>query len=186
MALSQAGLTQRDTWLHLDEMRFGLWGQTRRRWGLRGVKLIQKVQIVFAWRYLVLAVNSLTAELRWGWLERVRHQDLKPLLERWSPRAVVWDRAPAHTARHVAPSGVQCLFLPPYAPELDPAERIFEEIRREIEGEVYPSLRAKQDAIEHFLRHLAADRQRVKALIGWNWIHDAHQVLPEEPNIRPL
>ena len=27
---------------HCDEMRFGLWGQVRRRWGLKGKKIIQR------------------------------------------------------------------------------------------------------------------------------------------------
>jgi hypothetical protein len=31
-----------------DEMRFGLWGQARKRWGLRGVKILQPIQIEFA------------------------------------------------------------------------------------------------------------------------------------------
>lgn len=176
--MRQAGLSFGDSCLHIDEMRFGLWGQTRRRWGLRGVKIIQKVQIVFAWRYLVLGVNCLTGALRWAWASRVRQQELKPVLQGWSPCAVVWDRAPAHAARAVLPPDVQRIFLPPYAPELDPAERIFEEIRREIEGEVYASLAAKQHAIEQFLRRLAADPQRVKALIGWEWIQAAYAALP--------
>ena len=37
---------------------------------------------------------------------------------------------------------------------MDPAERVFEEVRGHIEGEVYPSLRAKRDAIEHLPRYL--------------------------------
>ena len=36
----------------------------------------------------------------------------------------------------------------PYSPELNPAGRVFEEVRRHIEGEVYPSLEAKRSAIE--------------------------------------
>ena len=43
---------------HCDEMRFGLWGQVRRRWGLKGVKIIQRLQIEFRWSYLVLGVVS--------------------------------------------------------------------------------------------------------------------------------
>lgn len=166
--------------LHVDEMRFGLWGHTRRRWGLKGVKIIQKVQIVFAWRYLVLGVNSVTGTLRWAWTTRVKQQALKPILQRWGAQAVVWDRAPAHTAREVLPQGMQRIFLPAYAPELDPAERVFQEIRREIEGEVYASLDAKQEAIERLLRRLAANRERVKALIGWEWIQAAFAALPPQ------
>jgi transposase len=32
------------------------------------------------------------------------------------------------------------VFLPSYSPELNPAERIFEEVRRRVEGRVYDSL----------------------------------------------
>lgn len=35
--------------------------------------------------------------------------------------------------------------LPPYSPELDPAERIFRALRPESEGEVYATLEAKRD-----------------------------------------
>jgi hypothetical protein len=69
--------------------------------------------------------------------------------------------------------------LPPYSPELNPAERIFEEIRGEIEGEVYPSLRAKQAAIEQLLRQLRANKARLGRVIGWDWIKRAHEQLPD-------
>jgi hypothetical protein len=62
-ALCAAELTQADDIPHCDEMRFGLWRQVRRRWGRKGVKISQKVQIEFAWEYLVLAVNVMKAEL---------------------------------------------------------------------------------------------------------------------------
>jgi transposase len=78
----------------------------------------------------------------------------------------------------VAQLGIPLIFLPPYSPELDPAERVFEAIRQEIEGIVYPSLQAKQAAIEQFLRRLAADRQRLLSLIGWDWIRAACATLP--------
>ena len=49
-----------------------------------------------------------------------------------------------------------------YSPELNPAERVFEEVRRHIEGEVYPSLEAKRSAIEHLLRQLKVDKPLLK------------------------
>jgi transposase len=69
-------------------------------------------------------------------------------------------------------------FLPAYSPELNPAERVFEEVRRDIEGEVYPSLRAKRDAIDHLLRQLKADKPRLKQLVGWDWINQPLAQLP--------
>jgi hypothetical protein len=71
------------------------------------------------------------------------------------------------------------VFLPPYSPELDPVEHIFEGPRAEIEGVVYPSLPAKQLAVEHHPRQLAADREWVKRLVNWHWIQTAFDCLPE-------
>ena len=61
---------------------------------------------------------------------------------------------------------------------MNPAERVFEEVRRHIEGEVYPSLEAKRSAIEHLLRQLKADKPRLKRLIGWDWLQRALAQLP--------
>ena len=75
--------------------------------------------------------------------------------------------------------GFARIFLPAYSPELNPAERVFEEIRRHIEGKVYPSLQAKEAAIDHVLRGLKADKTRLKRLIGWDWIKQALAELPK-------
>ena len=79
---------------HCDEMRFGLWGQVRRRWGLKGKKIIQPMQIVFRWSYLVLAVDVGRGELHWGWSQGMNQQQLVPIFEQWPMDGVVWDGAP--------------------------------------------------------------------------------------------
>ena len=65
-----------------------------------------------------------------------------------------------------------------YSPELNPAERVFEEVRGHIEGEVYPSLEAKRKAIDHLLRQLRADKTRLRRLVGWDWLQQALVQLP--------
>lgn len=67
---------------------------------------------------------------------------------------------------------------PGYSPELNPAEHVFEEVRRYVEGEVYPSVEAKQRAAEGDLRALKADPARVRQLCGWDWIQKALYALP--------
>ncbi len=69
--------------------------------------------------------------------------------------------------------GFARIFLPAYSLELNPAERVFEEVRRQVEGLVYPSLRAKRDAIDHLLRQLRADKTRLKQLVGWECINQS-------------
>ena len=68
--------------------------------------------------------------------------------------------------------------LPAYSPELNPAERVFEEIRRRTEGRIYATLADKQALIEAYLRDLAADPARVRRLCGWDWLTAALDALP--------
>jgi hypothetical protein len=57
MMFGRAAVWRGQRVLFVDEMRIGLWGQVRHVWSLRGIRVVQKVQIVFAWRYLVLGLD---------------------------------------------------------------------------------------------------------------------------------
>ncbi len=67
---------------------------------------------------------------------------------------------------------------PSYAPELNPAERVFEELRRAVEGRVYATLEEKVAAIDAELRKWDAEPDRVRHLAGWHWIMDTLTQLP--------
>jgi hypothetical protein len=172
-ALREADVTQSHRVWFCDEMRFGLWGHTRKRWGLRGVKIIQPIQIEFAWEYLVLVVDVMRCELRWDWAKRMNQTHLLPIFKRWLPDVVIWDGASAHGGKAMGEVGFERISLPPYSPELNPCERVFEWLRGQIEGEVYATLQPKRREIEHHLRRLNADKGRLKSLIAWQWIKDA-------------
>ena len=140
--------------------------------------VVQRVQGEDAWRYLLLAVAPLSGELRWAWLERMRQEYLRPVLEEWELPCVIWDGAPSHQGKQVLELATKRVALPAYSPELNPAERVCEELRARLEGRVYDSLEAKQAAAEMYLRELVADAERVQQLCGWQWIIDALQGLP--------
>ena len=108
----------------------------------------------------------------------MKQRQLVPILEQWSMDGVVWDGASSHRGKLMGQVGFARIFLPAYSPELNPAERVFEEIRRQVEGRVYPSLRAKRDAIDHLLRQLRGDKARLKRLISWDWVQQAVIQLP--------
>jgi hypothetical protein len=176
--LQEAELNQSHQVWFSDEMRFGLWGQARRRWGLRGVKIVQPIQIEFTWEYLALAVDMLRCQLHWAWTNRMNQSSLMPIFEAWSPDAVIWDGASAHRCKAMGEVGFERLFLLPYSPELNPCERVFEWLRARIEGEVYATLQDKRYQIEHHLRRLNADKGQLKSLIGWLWMQTAFAQLP--------
>jgi transposase len=159
-------------------MRLGLQGRIRRVWASRGVKVVQKVQFVFEWVYLLLGVDPLSGDLQWDWIESMRQEHLVPALKEWELHGVIWDRASSHRGKQTAQLPIQPIFQPSYSPELNPVERVFEELRREIEGRIYPSLAAKQLAVDQVLQELASDPERVKRLVGWHWICTAFESLP--------
>lgn len=163
-------------------MRLGLRGSVRRVLAPRGVRVVQKVQLVYEWSYLLLAVDPLRGRLRWEWIERMNTECLLPVLRRWKLRCVVWDGAPAHRAQALNELEMVRIRQPGYSPELNPAERVFEEVRRHVEGELYPSVAAKQQAADAYLRALQADPARVRQLCGWGWIRQALNSLPPQPS----
>ena len=164
-----------------DEMRLGLHGRVRRVWAPRGVKVRQRVQLRYEWRYLALAVDGVRGRLWWQWLPSMRKEAVAPAVVAWQAAgiaALVWDGAPAHRARLVRDIGVTLVTQPPAAPELNPAERVFQELRRAVEGLVYATLAEKVAVVERDLAALEADPARLQRLIGWNWIADNLARLP--------
>ena len=94
----------------------------------------------------MLAVDVMRGELHWGWSQRMNQEQLVPIFEKWSMDGVVWDGAPSHRGKLMGGVGFGRIFLPAYSPELNPGIR---EVRRHVEGEVYPSLKVKIAAIDH-------------------------------------
>ena len=164
-----------------DEMRLGLHSQIRRRWFPRGERLIQPQRMVFEWCWLYLAVDVRQGRLFWCWQERLRSDCVLASVSEWKQAgidALVWDNAPSHRSKVVRESEMSLGYLPPFSPELNPAERVFEEVRRWVEGVLYDSVSAKRAAVERYLGDLSSDPVRVKRLTGWHWIRESLEALP--------
>ncbi|MBA3414048.1 MAG: hypothetical protein H0U10_02345 [Chloroflexia bacterium] len=71
------------------------------------------------------------------------------------------------------------------APEPNPAERVFEEVRWQVEGRVYPAFDDKRAAAEALLEEPAADPEHVKRLCGWGGVAAALDALPPSAGARP-
>ena len=156
-----------------DEMRVGLIGQVRRVWAPRGVKVEQLVEYKYEWEYLNLAVNGLTGQLHWDWTENMKGESIAPVVRSWERDGVevlVWDGARGHHGPAYAEVEVKRIKQPAYSPQLNPAERVFQYLRAEIEGKVYGTIAAKKEAVEAELDELAKTPGRIKSLAGWDWI----------------
>jgi transposase len=92
-------------------------------------------------------------------------------------KGVVWDHAAFHKAKVVGKVGLRRIYQPPYSPELNPAERVLEEVRRWVEERRYESIEAKKAAVEAVPRRLEAEA-KVSSLVGWPYIRQAFHALP--------
>jgi len=168
-----------------DELRLGLRGMERRVWAPRGVKIAQALELRSAWRYLVLAVAGLRGTLDWAWTANMNSASLAPVVAAWQAAGipgVVWDGAARHHGRPVREVGLPLVVQPVAEPELTPAERLFAEIRRRVEGRSYATLADKVRQVEAYLAELVAAPARVCSLAGW---HGSRTALQPPENALP-
>ena len=91
---------------------------------------------------------------------------------------IVLDGAPSHRSGQIAhPENISLLMLPPYSPELDPAERWFREFRRELSNTTFGSVVLLQEALTRTLRPYWEDPALLKRLTGYSWWVEAVEAL---------
>jgi hypothetical protein len=154
-------------------------------WARRGVKIVQPLELRYEWRYLVLAVDGVLGTLRWAWAANMKGPTLAPILAAWKDAGLaglVWDGAGSHRGQPVRAVGLPTVLQPAASPELNPAERVFQEVRRWVEGTCYATLADKQAAADKYLHELAASPERVRSLAGFPWIVAA-LTAPEIPQL---
>ena len=148
------------------------------------MRIRQRVQRKRRYRSLFLAVDVRSGRLWYCWLEGMRGEEfcgvVRGIEQAGMLDAVVWDGAPGHRDERLGRIGVPLIALPPDSPELNPAERLFEAIRARIEGETYATLEDTCARLDAILADWDADPDQVRSLVGWRWIRDAYDQLPEQ------
>ena len=132
-AAAQAHPEQRIRLFFQDEARFGQKGRTCRRWWLRGQRPTGPVDQRTTFAYAFAAVEPATGQDFCLVLPTVSTLAMNAFLQRFAATlahnehaVMVLDGAGWHTSHDlVVPANVSLLRLPPYAPQLNPIERIW-------------------------------------------------------------
>ena len=99
---------------------------------------------------------------------------LLDLLAVWpdQPLLLVLDGAGWHKARSLpVPERLRLLHLPPYCPECNPTEHIWDEVREKgFANQLFATLDAVQARLNTQLEELAADAPRLRSLTDFPWI----------------
>ena len=85
---------------------------------------------------------------------------------------MVLDGASSHKSKDLTvPKNVALVLLPPYSPELNPAEQIWNTLRRDyFANRVFDSLGAATEQAQQGLAAMAAHKEALRQLTNWPWI----------------
>lgn len=119
----------------MDEHRVGLQPIVRRVWAPKGQRPRAPVRPAYQWCYVYAFVRPHTGETYWLLLPTVSGAAFTAALAEFAGAVgagkgkriiLVLDGAGWHSGKQVTiPAGMHCVALPPYAPELQPVERVW-------------------------------------------------------------
>jgi transposase len=157
----------------------------RRRLTGYGVKPVQVVELLYEYYWLYAAVEPSTGEAFWWELPRLDADCFTIFLRQFghhyaeSLNIVLLDQAPAHVAQRVPiPENVVLMWLPAYSPELNPVERLWEDLKARIDvldEQVRSSLATLQEHVAGLIRRYTAET--IASVTGYAYLVEAANAL---------
>ena len=163
-----------------DEARFGRMSNPRACWAPSPQRPIVGLARVREFQYEYAAVSPWSGEMDYMTADKMNTENMSRFLKQVSEAhktdfaVMVLDGAPSHKGKQLeVPENIALVFLPPYSPELNPAEQIWNVLRRDyFANRVFDSLEAAVMQAEKGLANMAANRKSLKRLTNWSWISD--------------
>ncbi len=161
-----------------DEARFGRLSDPRRCWAPRGIRPEVSAQRVREFTYAFAAVSPHDGGLDSLVLPEVTTETMSLFLAEVASRhpadfiLMCLDQAGWHKARAlVVPANMRLEWLPPYSPECNPVEHLWEEIREKwFANRLFRQLDGVEDTLVTALRTLERETERVASITGFDWI----------------
>nr|WP_263053214.1 IS630 family transposase [Pelodictyon phaeoclathratiforme] len=161
-----------------DEARFGRISDPRKCWAPAPLRPIVKLALVREYVYAYAAVSPQDGVIDWmlggkmdtvsmgAFLRQVSHKHPEEFV------MMVVDGAPSHRAEHLrVPKNMVLVKLPPYSPELNPVEHLWDELReKEFANRVFETLGAVIAQAARRLKKMEEHPDGLRSLTGWDWI----------------
>ena len=162
----------------MDEARFGLHTELRRVWTRRGQRPVVARQIKYEWDYLYGALSVIGGEahfaqvpgvsLDWdeGYLRDLAATDAQAV------HVLIRDQAGFHLrdGDPRLPARVRIIDLPPYSPELNPCEQLWDIVKDDIANRIHVTVAALRAGMKATLRRFWDNPGAVLSLIGRDWL----------------
>lgn len=162
-----------------DEARFGRMVRIRRCWAPRPCRPAVNNGYEREFVYVYGAVSPVEGELDWMICREMNTQRMTEFLAQVSQShaqdfiVMVVDGASSHVAKDLrVPENVRLVRLPPYAPELNPQEHVWDELReKEFPNRVFASMAGVLQQLQGGLPRLASNHAAIRSLTAWPWIN---------------
>jgi transposase len=162
-----------------DEHRIGLKPILRRVWARKGTTVRAVIAQRYQWMYVYAFVHPESGQTTWLLLPTVSIEAFSLALQVFALEVgagqdkqviLLLDRAGWHQSPHLTiPVGLHLLFLPPYSPELQPAERLWPLSNEPLANRSFTSLDELEDVQAERCRWLQAHPEVVRGRTSFHW-----------------
>jgi len=161
-----------------DEARFGRISDPRACWSPKGSRPVVGVQMVREYVYIFGAVSPIDGSHDSLVLPRADSEAMSVFLTEVSRRhqeehiVMFMDQAGWHTSKTLkVPKNMELAFLPPYSPELNPQEQIWDELREKyFANKTFKTLNAVMDEAVEALQFIECHHDKIKSIAHREWI----------------
>lgn len=157
-----------------DESRFGLITKQKRVLTAKGVKPIGTYKHSYLYKWLWGSFSPITGESFCMITQGVSKEFFIKYLEDFSTnkpselKIIVIDNASFHSTKDVElPKNIVLLPIPPYCPELNPAEKMWQWMKDKIAMKIYDNLETLETKIEQLINE--AENQIIKSITGYQF-----------------
>ena len=160
-----------------DEARFGRISDTRNCWAKKPMRPQVKAMVTQQYSYAYGAVSPADGKFDSLLLPQVNGTCMQVFIDEIASRypseniVMVLDGAGWHKTAFTLPANLRLHFLPPYSPELNPQEHIWDELREKwFHNKIFDGLDALEEQLVTGLKHLEDNPDICKSIAGWDWI----------------
>lgn len=145
-----------------DEMRSGTRTQTKRRWTPLRHRPVCRVKLGYEFCYLYTAIAPASGHLLALLLPEMTKACFEVFMDHFKeqtqklytdkPVLLIADQAGSHQSAICEQRGISFVPLPTACPELNPVERFFAELRKELSNKVFDTIEQVEDYLSEILK----------------------------------
>ena len=161
-----------------DEARFGRVNEPRRCWAAKGFRPEVKKQMVREYTYAYAAVSPKDGVADSLILPLMNTEAMNVFLKEVARRhpqnyiLMILDGASSHKSKDLkVPENIRLEKLPPYSPQLNPVENLWEEVReKHFKNKAFESMDAVEELLIEALLYLEENPQTITSITQFPWI----------------